>query len=91
MFLTPNYDCQTEGGGRELINQMIHGMWNIRRQWGERVFFMFQVCVCVYVCVFNCVKCNKSQSVLNRQTVVLRCPEGNAMNNVDIKVLMFDK
>lgn len=54
MFLTQKYDCQTEGGGREDINQMIHGMWNIRQQYEEKSFFSLRVCF------LNCVKCNKS-------------------------------
>lgn len=68
--LTLKYECQMWGGSK-LVNQMIHGMWNIRHQ-KERTCFFHVACVCA----FNCVKCNKSLSVLNRQTVVLRCPEG---------------
>lgn len=74
MFLTPKYEHQMWGGGRELINQMIHGMWNIHHQLEKGCFFFFTTIACV--CVFNCVKCNKTLSALNRQTVVLRCPEG---------------
>lgn len=32
MFLTRKYEWQLQGGGRELINQMIHAVWNIRHQ-----------------------------------------------------------
>lgn len=56
MFLTRKYDCQTEGGGRELINQMIHGDWNIRHHPQEEDFFFFFVlCVCVFLTVQNAI------------------------------------
>lgn len=77
-------------GGRGAVNQVIHDMWSIRHQSNTPLppppsshHHHYHptpppsCCVCVRVCVcFNCEKCNKSASALNRQTVVLRCPEG---------------
>lgn len=69
-LFSQKYKCQTQGGGRELINQVIHDMHNICHQ--QQFFFAH----CMHARVFNCVKCNKCWSVLTKRTVVFRCPEG---------------
>lgn len=76
MLFRQKSKCQTRGGGKKLVNQMIHDMWNIRHQQEKTFGFFFFFSHCVYACVFSCEKCNKSWSVLTKRRVVLRCPGG---------------
>lgn len=64
--------CQTAGRGKR--PRKSDDSWPAEHpsSAGKEGFSVLRACLRV----FNCVKCNKSRSVLTKQTVELRCPEG---------------